>query len=165
MEEKIKNKNEHLKDLFVRTIYTETNINAQVEERFRIKKHSSNINQNINLTEFLESNYHDNCALFRASAEPFFIQEVSQLKSKDKKKVHKVKSTCENLLSNNTNKVQCRENAATKEEQTPHSDDENMNDSDMEDERNQCSEPSKEQWTDRNKSRRKRTRIKIIKEI
>ena len=53
----------------------------------------------------------------------------------------------------------------TKEEQTPHSDDENMNDSDIEDERNQCSEPSKEQWTDRNKSRRKRTRIKIIKEI
>ena len=96
----------------VRTIYTKTYSNALVEECFKIKKHSSNINQNINLTEFLESNYHDNCGLFRASAEPFFIQEVSQLKSKDKKKVHKVKSTCENLLSNNTNKVQCKENAA-----------------------------------------------------
>ena len=35
-------------------------------------------------------------------------------------------------------------------------DDENMNDSDIEDERTQCSEPSKGQWTDRNKSRRKR---------
>ena len=93
--------------------------------------------------------------MFRASAESF-IQQVAQLKSKDKKKVHKVKSTCENLLSNNTNKVQFKENPATKEEQTPHSDDENMNDSDIEDERNQCSEPSKEQWTDRNKSHTKR---------
>ena len=51
MDEKIKNKNEHLKltDLPIRTIYTETNTNAQVEECFKIKKHSSNINQNINL--------------------------------------------------------------------------------------------------------------------
>ena len=50
MEEKIKNKNEHLKlkDLPIRTIYTETNTNAQGEECFKIKKHSSNINQNIN---------------------------------------------------------------------------------------------------------------------
>ena len=54
------------------------------------------------------------------------------------------------------NKVQCTENAATKEEQTPQSDDENINDSDIEGKRDQCSEPSKEQWTDGNKSRRKR---------
>ena len=59
-------------------------------------------------------------------------------------------------MSNSTNKVRCKENAATKEEQTPQSDDEKINDSDIEDKRNQCSEPSKEQWTDRNKSRRKR---------
>ena len=87
MEEKIKNKNEHLKlkDLPIRTIYTETNTNAQDEECFKIKKHSSNINQNINLTEFLELNYHDNCGLFCASAESF-IQQVSQLNIKDKKK-------------------------------------------------------------------------------
>ena len=58
-------------------------------------------------------------------------------------------------MSNNTNKVQFKENAATKDEQTPHSDDENMNDSDIEDKRNQCREPSKEQWTERNESRRK----------
>ena len=43
MEEKIKNKNEHLKDLLIRTLYTETNTNAQVEEYFKIKEHSSNI--------------------------------------------------------------------------------------------------------------------------
>ena len=140
-EEKIKNKYEHLKDLPIRTVYTETNTNAQVEECFKIKKHSSNINQNINLTEFLELNYHDNYGLLLASAKSF-IQQVALLKSKDKKKVHKVKSTCENLLSNNTNKVQFKENAATKDEQTPHSDDENMNDSDIEDKRNQCREPS-----------------------
>ena len=99
MEEKIKNKNEHLKlkDLPIRTIYTETNTNAQVEECFKIKKHSSNINKNINLTEFLKLNYHGNCGLFLASAESF-IQHVSQLNSKDKKKVHKTKSTCESLL-------------------------------------------------------------------
>ena len=60
------------------------------------------------------------------------------------------------MLSNNTNKVQCKENAATKEEQTPHSDDENISDSNIEGKRNECSEPSKEQWTDRNKSRTKR---------
>ena len=58
-------------------------------------------------------------------------------------------------MSNNTNKVQFKENAATKDEQTPHSDDENMNDSYTEDKRNQCREPSKEQWTERNESRRK----------
>ena len=151
MEEKIKNKNEHLKlkDLPIRTIYTETNTNAQVEECFKIKKHSSNINQNINLTEFLES----------------FIQQVLQLNSKDKKKVHKIKSTCENPLPNNMNKVQYKENTATKEEQTPQSDDENINDSDIEDKRNQCSQPSKEHWTDRNESRRKRKIFVYLNEM
>ena len=60
-------------------------------------------------------------------------------------------------MSNNTNKVQCKENVATKEACSlmTQPDDENINDSDIEDKRNQCSEPSKEQWTDRNKSRRK----------
>ena len=57
MEEK--KKNEHLKDLPTRTIDTKTNTNAQVDECFKIKNYSSNINQNINLTEFLELNYHD----------------------------------------------------------------------------------------------------------
>ena len=87
MEGKKENKNEllKLKDLPIRTIYTETDTNVQVEQCFKIKKHSSNINQNINLTEFLELNYHDNCGLLRASAESF-IQQVSQLKSKDKEK-------------------------------------------------------------------------------
>ena len=85
--EKIKNKNEvlKLKNLPIRTIYTEANTNAQIEECFKIKKHSSSINQNINLNEFLELNYHDNCGLFRGSAE-LLIQKISQLKSKDKKK-------------------------------------------------------------------------------
>ena len=55
------------------------------------------------------------------------LNHLSHKFCKAKKKVHDVKSTCENLLSNNMNKVQCKENAATKEEQTPHSDDENMN--------------------------------------
>ena len=66
------------------------------------------------------------------------------------------------MLSNNTNKGQCKENATTKQEQTPHSDDENINDSCIEDKGNQCNRPSKEQWTDRNKSRRKR---KILNEM
>ena len=105
MEEKIKSKNEHLKlkDLPIRTIYTETNNNAQVEECFKIKKHSSNIKQNINLTEFLELNYHDNCGLFRASAESF-IQQVSQMNSKDKK------STCcqKTRIKYNVKKMQQR---------------------------------------------------------
>ena len=87
MEEKTKNENEilKLKDLPIRTIYTETNTNVQVEKCFRIKKRSSDINQSMNLTEFLELNYQDNCGLFRASAESF-IEQISQLKSKDKKK-------------------------------------------------------------------------------
>ena len=42
------------------------------------------------------------------------------------------------MLSNNTNKVQCKENVATKKKQTPHSDDKNINDSDIEDKKNQC---------------------------
>ena len=67
------------------------------------------------------------------------------------------------------NKVQDKGNAATKEEQTPLSDDEKINDSGIEDKRSQCSEPSKKEWTDRNKSRKKkkytRTRIKITKEV
>ena len=73
MEEKVKNKNEFLKlkDLLIRTIYIETNNNTQAEECFKIKKHSSNIKQNINLTEFLKLNYHDNYGLFGASAESF----------------------------------------------------------------------------------------------
>ena len=76
MEEKIKNKNEHLKlkDLPIKTIYTETNTNAQVEECFKIKKHSSNINPNINLTEFLELNYHDNCG--------YFVRQLNHLSNK-----------------------------------------------------------------------------------
>ena len=68
-------------------------------------------------------------------------------------------------MSNNTNKVQCKENVATKEQQTPQADDENINDSDIEDKRNQCSEPSKEQWTDRNKSRRKRKISAYLNEV
>ena len=35
----------------------------------------------------------------------------------------------------------------------------------MEDKRNQCSEPSKEQWSDRNKSRRKRKISVYLNEI
>ena len=87
MEEKVKNKNEFLKlkDLLIRTIYTENNTNRQAEE-CKIKKHSSNIKQNINLTEFLKLNYHDNYGLFHVSAESF-VQQVSQLKSKDKIKI------------------------------------------------------------------------------
>ena len=45
---------------------------------------------------------------------------------------------------------------SNKREEMSHSDDENINDSNVEDERNQCSEPSKEQWPVRNKSCRKR---------
>ena len=53
-------------------------------------------------------------------------------------------------------KYNAKENAATKEEQTPHSGYENINDSEIEDKRNLCSEPSNKQWTDRNKSHGKR---------
>ena len=45
--------------------------------------------------------------------------------------------------------------AALQHQDLRHSDDENINDSDIEDKGNQCNQPSKEQWTDRN-SRRKR---------
>ena len=79
-------KSEHLKlkDLPIRKSYAETNINAPAEECFKIKRYSSNINRKINLTEFLEINYHDSCGLFCASPEAF-IQQVLQLRTKDKK--------------------------------------------------------------------------------
>ena len=103
-----------LKDLLIRTIYTETNNNAQAQECFKIKKRSSNINRNIILTEFFELNYHDNCELFWALTESFIQQQqVPQLKNKDKKN-HKIKSTCGNLLSNNTNKVKCNKKCSNR---------------------------------------------------
>ena len=79
-------KSEHLKlkDLPIRKSSAETNINAPAEECFKIKRYSSNINRKINLTEFLEINYHDSCGLFCASPEAF-IQQVLQLRTKDKK--------------------------------------------------------------------------------
>ena len=76
------------------------------------KNQKSNINQNINSTEFFELHNQDNCGLFRASAEAF-TQQVSQLKNKYKK-IHKIKPTCENLLSNNTNEVQCKKRCSKK---------------------------------------------------
>ena len=62
-------------------------------------------------------------------------------------------------------KYNAKENAATKKEQTPHSGYENINDSEIEDKRNLCSEPSNKQWTDRNKSHGKRKISEYLNEM
>ena len=59
MQNKVKkNKsNEKFANLPIRTIFAETNTNAQAEECFKIKKYSSRLNENMNIVEFLRLNF------------------------------------------------------------------------------------------------------------
>ena len=52
--------------------------------------------------------------------------------------------------------TQIKYNEKKMQQRKKSTDDENMNDLDIDYKRNQCNEPSKAQWTDRNESRRKR---------
>ena len=56
MQNKVKkNKsNEKFANLPVRTIFAETNTNAQAEECFKIKKYSLRLNENMNIVEFFK---------------------------------------------------------------------------------------------------------------
>ena len=51
---KKKKSNEKFANLPIRTIFAETNTNAQAEECFKKKKYSSRLNENMNIVEFLK---------------------------------------------------------------------------------------------------------------
>ena len=154
-----KNKsNEKFANLPIRTIFAETNTNAQVEECFKIKKHSSRLNENMTLFEFLRLNFLDNLGIFRTSAEAL-IRELVSLKSKDKKKFSKAQQLCQNMLID-----QDEESKITKK--TEISSTSSENESEVDDSKEDQAKAAKEEWFDKHKkSKRKRSSLYLNETI
>ena len=89
--------NEKFENLPIRKIFAGTNINAQAEEHFKMKKYSLRLNENINIVEFLRLNFLDNLGIFRTSVETF-LRELPSLKSNNKKKFSEAQQLCDNML-------------------------------------------------------------------
>ena len=89
--------NEKFENLPIRKIFAGTNINAQAEGHFKMKKYSLRLNENINIVEFLRLNFLDNLGIFRTSVETF-LRELPSLKSNNKKKFSEAQQLCDNTL-------------------------------------------------------------------
>ena len=154
-----KNKsNEKFANLPIRTIFAETNTNAQAEECFKIKKYSSRLNENMNIVEFLKLNFLDNLGIFRTSAEAF-IRELVSLKSKDKKKFSKAQQLCQNMLIDQDGKSKI-----TKQTKIPSTSSEN--ESEVDDSKEDQAKAAKEEWFDKHKkSKRKRSSLYLNETI